>query len=76
MPVKPIFVKSYDGVIGDYYIVPFVQDQKFVKITIMSFLSDDKAAIVKEGAFSPRDKLLEVDANEAVAIMKKVKVLR
>lgn len=58
---------------GDYYIVPFVQDQKFVKITIMSFLYDGKAAIVKEGAFSPRDNLLEVDANEAVAIMKQVK---
>ncbi|TGE37191.1 hypothetical protein E4K67_15055 [Desulfosporosinus fructosivorans] len=73
VPVMPILVKSYDGVIGDYYIVPFVQDQKFVKITIMSFLNEGTAAIVKEEVFTPRDKLLEVDANEAVTIMKQVK---
>jgi beta-lactamase regulating signal transducer with metallopeptidase domain len=73
VPAKPIFVKSYDGVTGDYYIVPFVQDQKFVKITIMKPLYEGKAFITDERAISPRAKLLEVDANEAVAIMKQVK---
>jgi len=73
VPVKPIFVKSYDGVIGDFYIVPFVQDQKFVKFTKMNLISDGKASIAEQDTFSPRDTLIEVDENEAVAIMKQVK---
>jgi len=73
VPVKPIFVKSYDGYVPDYYIVPFVQDQKFVKITIMRPLYKGKVVIAEEGAFSPRDKLLEVDASVAVTIMKQAK---
>ena len=70
VPVKPIFVKSYDGIMPDYYIVPFVHDHKFVDITIIRTASVGKAFITEQGLPSPPDKLLEVDANEAVVIMK------
>jgi len=73
VPIKPIFVKSYDGLMPDYYIVPFVQDHKFVNITIVRTMPVSKAFITEAGLPTPPDKLLEVDASEAVAIMKEAK---
>lgn len=40
---------------------------------IKGILLSNQIILTKKGAFSPRDKLLGVDANEAVAIMKQVK---
>lgn len=76
LPTKPIFVKSYDGTfLEDYYIVPYTQGQKFVGVSVVCpGVSVNRHVQMYDGVtFSPREKLFQIDASEAIEILKQEK---
>jgi hypothetical protein len=76
LPTKPIFVKSYDGTfLEDYYIVPYIQGQKFVGASVVSpGTGVNRRVQMYDGVtFSPREKLFEIDASDAINILKQEK---
>ena len=74
LPVKPIFVKSYDGAfLDDYYIVPYLQGERFVGASVVCPVVNERVEMINGVTFSPREKLLEIDADEAMKILKQEK---
>ncbi|MEA4902575.1 M56 family metallopeptidase [Desulfitobacterium sp.] len=76
LPTEPIFVKSYDGTfLEDYYIVPYIQGQKFVGASVVCpDVGVNRRVQMYDGViFSPREKLLKIDANDAIEILKQEK---
>lgn len=71
LPTNPIYVKSYDQTfLNDYYIVPYIQGQKFVGESVVSPEVNGYVRMDDGVTFSPREKLLNIDASDAVNILK------
>lgn len=74
LPTKPVFVKSYDGTfLEDYYIVPYIQGQKFVGASVVTPAVNRRVHMYDGITFSPREKLFEIDASDAIEILKQEK---
>ena len=77
-PAKPLFIKSYEWSLPDYYLVPFVQDGKFVADAVVSVLRDPKGTVRYEygGPIDPvtrkatADRFLTVDIEQAMQLIR------
>lgn len=75
-PTQPIFVKSYDQDIRDYYLVPFVSDGKFVATCSVITYVDATASVGEAVVYPlPQEKFFKLDANEAKTIISKTQNL-
>lgn len=73
VPVKPIFVKTYQTKSKGYYIVPFIKDQKFINGMVAYVDSDGSISLDKSGSFQSTEAILKVDAQKAIELMKQTR---
>lgn len=82
VPGNPIMVKSYSSAFTYYYLVPMLKESKFfdpIVFRVTDTGSEDKKAMLtskpyydqEKTEFTSRDKLFDVDGNDAINIIKK-----